>query len=163
MIEKTSESAVQALLYLGSRSSREPMPSGRLAQELELSPTSLAKVSRMLTKAGLLVSHKGARGGVTLARPPRDINLLEIVEACQGLVARNYCHDVTDTTRACSYHLAMVDLRESIREALSRWTLESLLKRPASAPENTDATLCVMASKALVDISSKGRDRMSDP
>ncbi len=34
---------------------------------------------------------RGARGGVTLARTPKEINLLEVVEAIDGPILLNEC------------------------------------------------------------------------
>ena len=37
-----------------------------------------------LRGAGLIRSVRGARGGYVLARPPREINLREIIDALEG-------------------------------------------------------------------------------
>ena len=41
--------------------------------------------------AGLLHTSRGARGGVTLAREPKEITLLEVVEAIDGPIQLNEC------------------------------------------------------------------------
>ena len=55
-------------------------------------PTSfLAKIISQLSIAGLLHTSRGARGGVTLAREPKDISLLEVIEAIDGPIQINEC------------------------------------------------------------------------
>ena len=49
-----------------------------------LSVSYLAKIFQELAKAGLVRSHRGARGGFSLARPPADITLKEIIEAVEA-------------------------------------------------------------------------------
>jgi Rrf2 family protein len=44
-----------------------------------------------LSIAGLLHTSRGARGGVSLARDPKDITLLEVVEAIDGPIQLNEC------------------------------------------------------------------------
>ena len=141
------------------RSQAKPLPTLRLARHLGLSPTYLAKITRMLGKADILVSRRGAGGGVTLARSPREINLLEVVEACQGVVARNYCREVDANHLACGYHHAMVDLRESIRASLARWTLEDMLQPAAAAPETASSARCLMAGVVSLGAASGARSQ----
>lgn len=51
----------------------------------------LAKVLGDLTRAGVLVSYAGNKGGYALARPARQINFLEVIEAIDGPVHLNLC------------------------------------------------------------------------
>jgi Rrf2 family protein len=155
MIDKTSELAVQALLYIALRSSRQAIPAHVLARRLGVSPTYLAKITRMLTKADILRSHKGAKGGVTLARDPADISMLEIVETCQGVTERPYCREVQDLETACGYHRAMVDLRREFRRTLERWNLADMLSRPAATASALSGSSCAMAN--VVALGGQGR------
>ncbi|MEU5383817.1 RrF2 family transcriptional regulator [Kitasatospora cineracea] len=62
----------------------EPVPSARLAAMFELSPTYLNKVLQRLTRAGVLTSVSGPRGGVRLAREPERISMMDVVAAVEG-------------------------------------------------------------------------------
>ncbi|RPE29610.1 BadM/Rrf2 family transcriptional regulator [Kitasatospora cineracea] len=62
----------------------EPVPSARLAAMFELSPTYLNKVLQRLTRAGVLTSVSGPRGGVRLAREPDRISMMDVVAAVEG-------------------------------------------------------------------------------
>jgi Rrf2 family transcriptional regulator, iron-sulfur cluster assembly transcription factor len=44
----------------------------------------LAKIIGALTRKGLVMAKRGFHGGISLARPARDISILEIVEAVEG-------------------------------------------------------------------------------
>jgi Rrf2 family protein len=44
-----------------------------------------------LVKVGLLTSTRGSGGGVRLARPAREISLLDVVQAIEGTIALNHC------------------------------------------------------------------------
>jgi Rrf2 family protein len=62
-----------------------------VAQEQKIPPSFLAKIISQLSIAGLLHTSRGARGGVTLAREPKEITLLEVIEAIDGPIQLNEC------------------------------------------------------------------------
>ena len=87
MISVTSKSryAVVALAEL-ARSGSDPVPIGQVAQRRGIPVQFLEQLFSTLRRAGILTSHRGARGGYTLARPPEQINVLEVVQALDGVV-----------------------------------------------------------------------------
>jgi Rrf2 family protein len=62
-----------------------------IAKEQRIPPSFLAKIISQLSVAGLLHTSRGARGGVTLARDPKDITLLKVVEAIDGPIQLSEC------------------------------------------------------------------------
>jgi Rrf2 family protein len=86
-------------------------------------------------KAGILRSIRGVHGGVVFARKPEEVTLLEVLEACEGLLTASYCQDSGQTSQFCSFHAAMKDLHEVVSSTLSKWTIQDLLKNPARCPE----------------------------
>lgn len=86
-----------------------------------------------LRKAGLLVSQRGAQGGVALARPPQEITIFEIVEALEGPVAPVTCVASNAPDCAKSAHCAVQDLwsqvNVSIKQVLKGTTLDQLTSR----------------------------------
>ncbi|TNF37547.1 MAG: Rrf2 family transcriptional regulator [Deltaproteobacteria bacterium] len=131
MLTSTTELAIRALLVLGLEQSRDPMTPRALAERLDCSPSYLGKTLGLLTKSGLLQSVRGARGGVILLRAPEDVTLLDIVEACQGLVTADYCRGSERPSHVCGYHVAMKELHDATIRTLSGWTLAALLRCPA--------------------------------
>jgi len=133
MINKTTILALRTLIHMGWQSDNAIRSPRQMAELLGESPTYLAKVTRLLVKAGILRAEKGVRGGVYLSRRPGDITLLQIVEACQGAIVGDYCRPDCDKRVICSYHLAAEELRVAIIGALGGWTLARLMERPSSS------------------------------
>jgi Rrf2 family protein len=132
MLTGTSELAIRALIVIGLDESDEPLSPNQLSETLDCSPSYLAKVLRGLVRGGVLDSYRGARGGVRLAHAPEDISLLDVTEASQGVLVRNYCREIdVGSIPVCGFHAAMVEIREATTRILSRWTLADLLDRPA--------------------------------
>jgi Rrf2 family cysteine metabolism transcriptional repressor len=87
VISVTSKSryAVVALAEL-ARSGSDPVPIGQIAERRGMPVQFLEQLFSTLRRAGILTSHRGAKGGYTLARPPEQINVLEVVQALDGVV-----------------------------------------------------------------------------
>jgi Rrf2 family protein len=59
----------------------EEFSSGTLAESVNANPTFVRKSLSKLSKAGLVVTKRGKSGASVLARPPRQITLLDIYRA----------------------------------------------------------------------------------
>src|SRR5690242_12285377 len=81
VISVTSKSryAVVALAEL-ARAGDSPMPTGQVAERRGIPVQFLEQLFSTLRRAGILVSHRGAKGGYTLARPADQINVLEVIQ-----------------------------------------------------------------------------------
>lgn len=100
-ITRQADYAIRAILYLSQLGPDEKASTSQIAEEKDIPLSFLAKIIAQLSVAGLLQTMRGARGGVTLARPAKDINLLEVVEAIDGPIQINEC--VNDSYQ-CSQH-----------------------------------------------------------
>ena len=89
MISITSKSryAVVALAEL-ARSGDRPVPIKELAERREIPDQFLEQLFSTLRRARLLTSHRGMKGGYTLARPADEITVLEVVQALDGKVGQ---------------------------------------------------------------------------
>jgi Rrf2 family protein len=99
-ITRQADYAVRAVLYLSRLNENERAATSTVAQEQKIPPSFLAKIISQLSIAGLLHTSRGARGGVMLAREPKDISLLEVVEAIDGPIQLNEC---VGETGVCSF------------------------------------------------------------
>ena len=90
-ITRQADYAVRAVLYLSRMGNNQRAATSTVAQEQNIPPSFLAKIVSQLSIAGLLHTSRGARGGVTLARDPKEISLLEVIEAIDGPIQLNEC------------------------------------------------------------------------
>lgn len=95
-VTRQADYAVRAVLYLAQRGPGVRTPTRQIARAQNIPLTFLAKIVAQLSAAGVLHAARGARGGVTLARPAKEISLLEVVEAIDGPLALNECTLETD-------------------------------------------------------------------
>jgi Rrf2 family protein len=98
-LTRAADYAVRVMIHLagmptGSRASR-----AELAGAAECPEQFLSKVLQSLTRAGLVISHRGNTGGFELPRIHRGASMLEVVEAIEGPLRLNLC---LTSERACS-------------------------------------------------------------
>lgn len=110
-----------------------------LAAVTQLPAPTVSKVLAALTRAGVLVSHRGARGGYRLARSPKEISAAEIVAALDGPIAMTMCIEHGDgaceVETACPSRRGWLRINAAIRRALEEVSLEDLAAPlPAARP-----------------------------
>jgi Rrf2 family protein len=90
---KISEAAVLALHAMILLAKRREMHLSvhDIAEKLGASEHHLAKVMQRLTKAGLVVSVRGPRGGFLLSKDAEKANLLDVLTSVDGPVQRPEC------------------------------------------------------------------------
>lgn len=90
-ITRQADYAVRAVYYLSQLGLDSRAATSQIAKEQHIPPSFLAKIISQLSVAGLLHTSRGARGGVSLARDPEEISLLDVVEAIDGPILLNEC------------------------------------------------------------------------
>jgi Rrf2 family protein len=90
-ITRQADYAVRAVLYLARLGPNQRAATSHVAHKQRIPPSFLAKIISQLSIAGLLHTSRGARGGVSLAREPKEITLLDVVEAIDGPILLNEC------------------------------------------------------------------------
>ncbi len=86
----------------------------------------------LLIAAGILRSSRGARGGISLARSPRDIKLVEVVEILEGSIALVECvnsPELCTRSKSCATRDIWGELNRAMSEVLEATTLQDLAER----------------------------------
>ena len=121
-----------------------------LAAEAQLPLPTVSKIVKVLAKGGLLVSHRGVKGGYHLARGPQQITLAEIVTALDGPIAITECSTgrCAHTVR-CPARSNLQRINEAVHTALSGISLAEMtrplprdivfLDRRTTRPERVEA------------------------
>ena len=109
----------------------------KLAEFHGVAPAYLAKHLQALAKAGIVESTTGPRGGYRLAKAPRDITLLDIVDAVEGGETAFRCTEIrqrgpacideSNYVKPCGIARAMWRAEEAYRAALEQETVADLL------------------------------------
>jgi FeS assembly SUF system regulator len=108
-----------------------------VARATGLAPPTVQKLLKLLSRAGLVSSTRGARGGYRLARPPADITAAEVIDALEGPVSITECSaddKSCDYESTCNVGGAWQRINVAIRRALDDVSLDDLLKNTRPVP-----------------------------
>lgn len=127
-ITRQADYAIRAVRYLAKQGPNQRAATSTVAKEMHIPPSFLAKIISQLSIAGLLHTSRGARGGVTLARPAKEITLLDVVEAIDGPILLNEC--VGDNKNCpfdgeCPVHPIWKDAQEHLISRLKTTTFDT--------------------------------------
>jgi len=145
MLTETSVAAIRVLVHLALSPKDVPVSARQFATDLGLSPSYLAKIIHLLTRAGLLSAHRGVHGGVTLVGKAKEITLLEVVEVCQSPILADFCEAEARLSQVCAFHRAMAELHSALTKVLKHWTVADLAAKPVPSAALAKKGTCRMA------------------
>ena len=135
-MSKLTDYAIVLLAHL-ARSERT-LTAQELAALSSVPLPTVSKLCKELSKAGLMVSHRGRKGGYGLARPADRISVAQIVEAFEGPIALTECtqgHQSCELEATCLAKASWDPVSRAIHGALSNLPLSAIAPlRPPGAP-----------------------------
>src|SRR6266850_5402033 len=143
-ISAQEEYGLRCLLQLARVDGRgESLNLSQIAQLEGISVANAGKLMWILSKAGLVQSQRGIKGGYRLARPASEIHLNDVISVLDDQRVETHCKSyagVLDScvhTGDCGIRPVIVELHQIVDNALSEITLSQLLGSEA----NVDAAL----------------------
>ena len=129
LISRTSQYAIQSLIYIATQEQGAPILSREVAERLQVPAAYLAKIMQVLCRGGLVNSYRGRLGGFCLREDPADIDLMRILSITEGpeftkdcVLGLKICSDET----ACPMHQKWKPIKEEIILMLKMQTLATL-------------------------------------
>ena len=115
-----------------ARGEGAPLRTARdLARESKLPLSTVSKLLKELLQSGLLVSHRGIKGGYILARQPDEISVAEMIAAIEGPMALTECSsEITgfcNLEPCCPIKSNQQIINQAVRGGLEKITLSDLL------------------------------------
>jgi len=127
----TIEYAIHGLVYLAVRDSGSTVLAGDIAKAICVPESYLRKVFQLLSRAGLVTSHRGAKGGFSLARDAGEVSLKDVVEAIDGTLPVYACMKATrkcTVTDLCPVSEAFEAARGKMAEVLEASSIKDLAR-----------------------------------
>jgi len=122
----------RAMLELASHYGKGPIDLKEIAKKEEISLKYLEQVIIPLRTAGLVKAIRGSKGGYSLAKPPSEIWLNDLVEILEGPLDLVECLHNPSTCKkvqSCVTRDVWKDLQEAIYKVFHSITLEDMLNR----------------------------------
>jgi Rrf2 family protein len=127
--------SVRAVLDLARSHGVSRRKAREISDKMDIPRKYLPQVLGDLIKAGLVESVAGPGGGYSLAKPPAEITLLEVVEAAEGPVQRSRCllrGGPCHWDEACALHAAWAEAQDKMVAQLAKTSFGQLARRDAA-------------------------------
>jgi Rrf2 family protein len=107
----------------------------QISQATQVPAAYLGKVLQQLVKKGLVTSRRGAGGGFSLASPPDQISLLQVVQAVDPIERITTCPLglAAHGTRLCPLHKRVDQALAHMEQAFAQSTLAEILAEPSES------------------------------
>ncbi|MHB2020148.1 MAG: SUF system Fe-S cluster assembly regulator [Candidatus Xenobia bacterium] len=130
-LTKLTDYGIVLMTHMAREHQRDLFNARDLAHETRIPLPTVGRLLKVLTASTLLVSHRGAKGGYSLARPSDQISVADVVAAVEGPISLTEC---TERPLACihehhcpvrtNWHL----INDAILDALGGVTLADMAR-----------------------------------
>ena len=138
-VSAQEEYGLRCLLQLArAETIGESLTLAQLARLEGISAANAGKLMWILSKAGLVQSTRGIKGGYSLSLPASEIRLNQVIRVLEGEPAESHCKsyagvlDACVHTGDCGIRPVIVGLHEIVENALSQITLAQLVGSESS-------------------------------
>jgi Rrf2 family protein len=138
---RRADYAIRAAVDLARHATDEQRRKARaIAAEMDIPVGYVPQILAELVRAGLVTSVAGRDGGYRLARPPVEVDLLEVVRAVDGELRSTVCVLRGGPCRwddMCAVHVPWARAQDAMLESLAATTLEELVTIDAALEAGT--------------------------
>jgi Rrf2 family protein len=141
ILSSTCKYAIRATIYLAiNEGENKKISINKIAEALDIPTPFLGKILQNLVKDKILSSSKGPHGGFGLARKPKDISLLDIIEVIDGkeifeecLIGLRSCSNKGPDSVPCPTNRKFKPISDQMYEFFKNETIENLKNEVISA------------------------------
>lgn len=131
-ISAKSRYGLRVILDIALREQEEPVTIKDIARRQQIPRSYLEQMVAPLAVANILKTKRGPKGGLMLARPPRDITMSEIVTVFEGSITPVECvenPELCPRYNSCSTWDLWNEMNTAMNDVLKSITLETLVER----------------------------------
>lgn len=138
-ISKMADYGTLVMAYLASYA-EQAFNAKEIAEKTQLTLPTVSKLLKSLTRAGLLISLRGAQGGYRLAHDAKTITVVHIIDALDGGTSLTECSHssgLCSLEHQCALHGHWKFISQSIRNTLYTISLQDLIQKQHTPLEMT--------------------------
>ncbi len=130
-IGKMTDYGIVLLSHFAKAMETSAFNARELSESAKLPLPTVSKILKVLSRAELLVSHRGVSGGYRLARPAKAISIAEIISTLEGPIAVTECCTHEDSLcgmeSVCPTRTHWLKINVVVRKALEDLTLADMV------------------------------------
>lgn len=130
-INRQTDYAVRVILALSRKKTGKRFLTSEIGREMLIPAALLQRIVAELAGGGFILTYAGRDGGITLAREPKAISLLQVVEHFEGELYLSDCilkPGECPFERKCPVHCQWVRLKNLLRDEMARISFQQLVE-----------------------------------
>jgi len=137
MLSKKTKYAIKALVILGKNTDQPPMQISKISEEERIPKKFLEQILLDLRNAGFLYSKKGAGGGYSLNKDPKEIFLVHVMRVTGGPIAMvpcaslNFFHKCEECQQetTCGIRDVFINVRDATLKILTETSIADIINK----------------------------------
>lgn len=137
MLSKKTKYAIRALIALGESFEKQSLNISTIAEEQKIPKKFLEQILLEMRNAGFLYSKKGAGGGYSLLKDPKEINLVQVIRLTGGPISQLPCVSLNfyqkceecKNEETCGIRDAFLNVRDATLKVLSETSIADLIAK----------------------------------
>ncbi|MCK5680881.1 Rrf2 family transcriptional regulator [bacterium] len=128
-LTRASDYAIRGVVYMAMQPEGVIVVIPEVAREMDVPVGFLARIFQSLSRAGIVISHRGKKGGYSMARKPETVTLCDVVEAVEGDIKLNLCLDgynACDRMGFCAIRQELAKVQEDLVNSLRKTNFAAL-------------------------------------
>ena len=129
-LTKAGDYGFLGIMYLARQPEKKVVRLSEISENEDIPEKFLAKIFQSYTRSGLVKSHRGARGGFSMAKPSDKITVKDILESVQGPIYLTRClneAEFCERKDSCSLRKIWNKAQDHLENLLEKKTLADLI------------------------------------
>jgi FeS assembly SUF system regulator len=130
-LNKLTDYGIVLMTHVANKPETALHTARELAAGTRMHVATVGKIVRELVDHGLLVSHRGVKGGYALARPAETISVADIIDALEGPVGFTECYSTPgccELEPSCTVRTNSQVISRALRRTLEEIRLTDLIR-----------------------------------
>ncbi|MBN2705197.1 MAG: Rrf2 family transcriptional regulator [Deltaproteobacteria bacterium] len=140
-LTRASDYAVRGVVYMAMQPPGAIVVIPEVAREMDVPVGFLARIFQSLSRSGIVISHRGKKGGYSLARKPDEVTLCDVVEAVEGDIRLNICldgYEACNRMAFCPIRKELAKVQEELIKSLGKTNFADLAARELEHRRQTE-------------------------
>lgn len=129
-LTKAGDYGFLGIMYLARQPEKRVVRLSEISENEDIPEKFLAKIFQSYTRSGLVKSHRGARGGFSMAKPSEKITVKDILESVQGPIYLARCLNDSESCErkdTCNLRKIWIKAQDHLNNLLEKKTLADLV------------------------------------
>ncbi len=143
-LSTTTRYATRMLIFIAMESESGPVSRRQIEEVEQVTPDYAEQIFLKLKTAGIVRSHRGARGGYTLLIPPDELTVLKVVESLEGVIDLGAC-EKEECARyiGCAARDVWAEATTNLAECLVKYTIADLACKAQKRRQEDQGDFCI--------------------